>query len=174
MLPRSFQQTRNSHQKKRKRQRLSDTEKIEAAFAEIEGVRAVAKLLAAATEPAASTTDPLVQRIIECVSFSAEKLESCASTLHLACSNTAAKKCASLAHRKLEKEERLRQEWGAAAGPGDWEGERARRALPRARGRKGRVREPLQEATASTFPQAPAVPGRPAESSIRWSASDQS
>ena len=105
-----FSNDKKQPSKKRKRQRLSDTEKIEAAFAAIEGVRAVAKLLAAATEPAASSTDLLVQQIIECVSFSAEKLESCASTLHLACLNTVAKKCASLAHRKLEKEERLRQE----------------------------------------------------------------
>lgn len=96
--------------KKRKRQRLTDAEKIEAAFAAIEGVRAIAKLLVAATKPAASSADPSVQQVVECMIYSSEKLDSCASTLHLACSNTAAKKCASLAHRKLEKEERLCQE----------------------------------------------------------------
>ena len=68
------------------------------------------KLLVAATEPAASNSDPVVRRIAECISYSVEKLESCASALNLACTNTTAKKCASLAHRKLEGEERRRHE----------------------------------------------------------------
>ena len=96
--------------KKRSRQRLNDSEKIETAFAAIEGVRVVSKLLAAATKPAASNSDPVVRRIAECISYSVEKLESCASALNLACTNTTAKKCASLAHRKLEGEERRHHE----------------------------------------------------------------
>ena len=83
---------------------------IETAFAAIEGVRVVCKLLAATTKPAASNSDPVVRRIAECISYSVEKLISCASALDLACTNTTGKKCASLAHRKLEGEERRRHE----------------------------------------------------------------
>ena len=91
-------------------QRLSKSEKIETVFAAIEGVRAVVNLLAAATKPVASSSAPLARQITECMLYSTEQLERCASVLDLSCNNTAAKKCASSAHRKFEGEERRRQE----------------------------------------------------------------
>ena len=77
--------------KKRKRQRLSETEKIKADYAAVEGVHAVSNLLAAATKPMACSADPIVQWIAECITYSAEKLKSCASALNLVCLNTMAK-----------------------------------------------------------------------------------
>ena len=78
-------------------------------FVTIEGVRVVEKLIAAATKPAALSPDPLVRRITECMLYSAEKVESYASTLDLLCANATAKKRARSSHKKLEREER-RQE----------------------------------------------------------------
>ena len=59
-----------SKKRKCQRQRLSKSEKIETAFAAIEGVRAVVNLLAAATKPVASSSAPLARQITECMLYS--------------------------------------------------------------------------------------------------------
>ena len=86
--------------KKRPRQRLSDDTKISKALSALESVRVVRPLLRVAIKSAGTIADPIMDRLIECMEFSAETLMICASDLELASTNTPAKKCANQAHRK--------------------------------------------------------------------------
>jgi hypothetical protein len=95
-----FREPSTQPTKKRSRKRLSDDEKIDSALAALEGVRAVRTLLLAAIKPAAASSNPAMDLMVDCLSFAVENIESCASALELACTNTSAKRCANQAHRR--------------------------------------------------------------------------
>ena len=59
-------------------------------------MRTAAKLLVVAIEPAALNSDPVVCRIVECITYLAEKLESCASAHEQTCTNATVKSAQAL------------------------------------------------------------------------------
>ena len=69
-------------------------------------MRIVQTLLLTTIKSAESIAGPIINRVIECMTFSTENLMSCASNLELACTNTFAKKCDNHAHQKLGVKER--------------------------------------------------------------------
>ena len=77
--------------KKRGRKRLSNDKKTDSALAALEDVRAMKALLLAANKPAAASSNPAMDLMVDCLSFALENIESCDSALELACTNTSEK-----------------------------------------------------------------------------------
>ena len=124
--------------KKRSRKHLSDDKKIDSAFANHEGVRAVRTFLLAAIKPAAATSsNPVMDLMVDYLSIGIENIKSRPSALELACTNTSAKRCATQAHQKLPGGGQTTPEGGAAACQGHQRSEHQRHAPPCAQGRKG-------------------------------------
>ena len=97
---------------KRSHKRLSDDKKIELALTALEGVHAVRTLLLAVSKPAATTSNPAMDLMVDCLSFAVENIKSYTSTLELACTNTFTKECANQAHQKpMEEDRRLCNCW---------------------------------------------------------------
>ena len=65
--------------------------------------------LLVAIKPVAASSNPAMDLMVDCLSFTVEKIESCVSALELACTNTSAKRCANQAHQKLTGEARCRR-----------------------------------------------------------------
>ena len=103
--------------RKRKRNQLSDDEKVDSVLAAVEGVRAVAVLLCAAVGPASSSTDPLMNKIAECLEYSVDRLESCTAMMEAACDNTSAKN-----QQSARIENRGRKRGGDRRGSSCWPG----------------------------------------------------
>ena len=71
--------------------RLSNDKKIDPALAALEGMRTVRTLLLAALKPVATSSNLVMDLMVDCLSFLVENIKSYASALELACTNASAK-----------------------------------------------------------------------------------